>query len=224
MVTPERPKAVLFDLDNTLWHRDLAVRKVAAAQHTAFALSAAVAADAYVDRVLALDDRGRADKRVVYQQIVEDFDLPVELAPMLCAYFWETYGTFCETAPDASRVLATLRASGIRTGIITNGSVAVQDAKIARLGLAALTDVVLVSEREGIRKPDTAIFHRALSRIGVAARDAWFVGVDPDAYVRGARQAGLTAVWLQSRADAAPHAAHSISRLSELLALAGCHP
>jgi putative hydrolase of the HAD superfamily len=212
-------RAVLFDLDNTLWSRDDAVRRLATTQHSAFAELAVVPVAQYAQRVIALDDRGRVDKSVVYQQIVRDFDLPDALAVALYDHFWTMYATFCEPVPDAVAVLTALRAAGFKTGIVTNGTVAIQDPKIAGLGLAPFMDVILVSEREGIRKPDSAIFHRAVTRSGVEPSEAWFVGDHPDADVRGAAEAGLTAVWLRSWADAAPYAAHTISALSELLPL-----
>jgi putative hydrolase of the HAD superfamily len=79
-------------------------------------------------------------------------------------------------------------------------------------------DTVLTSEREGVRKPDAAIFDRALTRLGVDAASAWFVGDHPDADIRGASQAGLTAVWRKSWREAV-HATHTITALDELIPL-----
>jgi putative hydrolase of the HAD superfamily len=212
---------VLFDLDNTLWHRDDAVRRLAAAQHAAFPQLASVSLAAYVERVMALDDRGRADKPLVFERAVAGFGLPPDLAPALRDYFWSAYPEYCEPAPDAVRVLRMVRAAAMKTGLITNGHTAVQEAKIEQLGLAPLLDVVLVSEREGVRKPAPEIFRRALTRLAVGADEAWFVGDHPDADIRGAAGAGLTAVWLRSWADAAPEAAYAIGALGELLPLLG---
>ena len=206
MIAPCPPKTVLFDLDNTLWSRDAAVLRLAAAQHAAFAELASVPLDAYVHRLITVDDRGRTDKGLMYQQIVSEFDLPGGLVPTLRDHFWDTYQSFCTPAADAVPVLKALRGAGIKTGIITNGTVAVQDQKIVALGLDAWVDVILVSEREGVRKPEAEMFFRAVDRLSVEPRDAWFVGDHPDADVRGAAEAGMTAVlirtWVQSAPDA----------------------
>lgn len=211
--------AVLFDLDHTLWERDTAVRRLVAAQYDGSAALAAVPRDEYVERVLMLDDHGTADKKAMYEQVVREFGLQPSLAEELRTHFWANFKNYFEPVPDAFTVLNALRAAGLKTGIITNGSVAAQDAKISGLGLAPLMDVILVSEREGISKPDRAIFHRALDRLGVRPGAAWFVGDHPEFDVRGAAEAGLTAVWVRSWADAAPHATHTISALGELLPL-----
>lgn len=103
--------------------------------------------------------------------------------------------SFCRCFPEVPAALAGLRSNGVKLGIITNGTVAMQEFKIYQLGLAELVDEVLISEREGLRKPDRQIFERALLRLGVAAGETWFVGDHPIIDMRGAFDAGLTAVW-----------------------------
>ena len=60
---------------------------------------------------------------------------------------------------------------------------------------------------------------RALERLGVTADAAWFVGDNPDADIRGASEAGLTAVLRRPWSTESPHAAHAISSLDELIPL-----
>lgn len=212
-------QAVLFDLDHTLWERDAAVRRLFTAQHAGFAPLAAVPREEYVERIVMLDEHGVADKTAMYEQVVREFGLQPSLADALRTHFWANFKNYFEPVPDAFRVLNGLRAAGFKTGIITNGSIAAQDAKISGLGLAPLMDVILISEREGVSKPDQAIFQRALDRLGVHPGAAWFVGDHPEFDVRGAAEAGLTAVWVRSWATAAPQATYTISTLSELLPL-----
>lgn len=54
---------------------------------------------------------------------------------------------------------------------------------------------MLISEWEGLRKPDPAIFMRALTRLGVSAENALFVGDHPDNDIRASRNVGMKAVW-----------------------------
>ena len=70
-----------------------------------------------------------------------------------------------------------------------------QRRKIAALGLADAFDAILVSEEEGVRKPEAELFRRALARRGVAAHEALFVGDHPVADVVGAYRAGLKVAW-----------------------------
>jgi putative hydrolase of the HAD superfamily len=218
-------KAILFDLDGTLWDRDGAVSQLVQAQHRQFAELSHIPQADYVDRVVELDAHGFGDKREVYRQVASEFDLPPELATILHDDFWASYHLFYQPFPEVIPTLLRLAAEGLKLGIITNGKTAIQQAKIDGLGLGPLMDTILISEHEGVRKPDRAIFERALQRLGVTAEESWFVGDHPDADVRGAKEAGLTAVWRRSWTEA-PNATHPISSLDELLPLviAASHP
>ena len=100
--------------------------------------------------------------------------------------------------PAVSELVVTLnelRSRGVRLGIITNGTVRIQESTIDGLGLRQSLDVIVISEREGVRKPDAAIFNRALDSLGISAADAWFVGDNPDVDVAGALAVGVRAFW-----------------------------
>ena len=80
-------------------------------------------------------------------------------------------------------------------------------------------DVVLISEREGVRKPDREIFARALRRLELQADESWYVGDHPDVDIRGAADAGLAAVWRLTPYWPEPVAPHlRINGIDELLA------
>lgn len=211
-------QAVLFDLDGTLWDRDGAVRQLVHAQHTHFPELAHIPRDRYVDRVIELDAHGVGEKGAIYRQVVQEFALPAPLAGALLDHFWASYQQFYELYPEVLPTLRQLADQGLKLGIITNGNRVTQADKIRGLGLEPLMDTILISDREGVHKPDREIFNRALQRLGVPAAAAWFVGDHPEADVRGARDAGLTAVWRRSW-SVAEHAHHVITSLDELLSL-----
>ncbi len=94
--------------------------------------------------------------------------------------------------------LTELRATGIRTGLISDCA---EDIPVLwpQSPIAVLIDVPVFSAREGIAKPDPAIYLRACERLGVSPAAALYVG-DTAAEVVGADAAGLRAVRIQ-----APH-------------------
>jgi putative hydrolase of the HAD superfamily len=189
-------KVVLFDLDGTLFDRDAAVGDVFAEQHRAFELElAGVPRERFVERLLELDQHGHADKRTAYAVLVRELGLEATLDRRLYEHFREVYPRFGAPFPDVLTTLSALRARGLGLGLVTNGRVDTQAAKLERLGLEPLLDAVVISEREGVRKPDRRIFESALRRFGAAPAQAWHVGDHPMADVAGAHAAGLTAVW-----------------------------
>jgi putative hydrolase of the HAD superfamily len=210
----------LFDLDGTLWDRDGAVELIFRSQHRAFPELARIPGDRFVARAVALDNRGLRTKREVYQQIVNEFGLPLSLVNALHADFRARYHDVHALFPEVVPTLRRLAELGLKLGIITNGNASHQEPKIVGLGLAPLVDTILISGTEGVRKPDPAIFERALQRLGITADAAWFVGDNADVDVRGAKEAGMTAVLRRSSwSTSATHATHVISTLDELTPL-----
>ena len=189
-------KAVLFDLDGTLYDRDELVRVVAAAQFDEFREHLAGAdKNAFVDRVFALDAHGYKDRAALYSEVIAEFGLEAALANQLERDFTTRYFTSCSATPDTIDTLRLLKAHGLKVGVITNGAARLQSEKLLALGLSDYFDAVLISEAEGVRKPDAEIFRRALERCQVKAHEAAFVGDDPEADVFGAMAAGLQPIW-----------------------------
>jgi putative hydrolase of the HAD superfamily len=89
-------------------------------------------------------------------------------------------------------------------GLVSNGRAFLQGAVLRALEIEIFFDAVLISEAEGVRKPDAEIFHRALRRLDVGAEEAVYVGDHPEADICGARDAGLKAVWKRNRFWAPP--------------------
>ncbi len=189
-------KAVIFDLDGTLFDRDTSVRRLVGAQYDAYAAALAhVTKPAFVTRFMALDARGYVKKDVVYQQLVEEFAVRAVSAAELVGYFFAHYHRHCVPFPGLLEVLADLHGQGLRLGVITNGGMAFQLNTIRALGIESYFTAVLTSEAEGIKKPDPGIFHRAVARLGVEADESLFVGDHPVVDVMGARNAGLKGIW-----------------------------
>jgi putative hydrolase of the HAD superfamily len=119
-------------------------------------------------------------------------------SPAFDPCFAELYTHYAR--PDAWRVhadvpdaLRALRTRGLRLGVVSNFDGRLPGL-MAGLGLAPLVDAVTHSSLAGAAKPDPAIFHAALTRLGVAPPEALHVGDDPRADVEGARAAGMHAL------------------------------
>jgi len=68
-----------------------------------------------------------------------------------------------------------IRATGVRTALVTNNVAEFGDGWRAMVPVDELFDVVVDSCRAGCRKPDPKIFRMALDELGVAASDAVFL-------------------------------------------------
>lgn len=92
-------------------------------------------------------------------------------------------------------LLATLRASGVRTGVVTNGEPDRQLAKLDALGLGGAFDVVVVCDGTRVPcKPHPAGFQAALAALDVPASRALMVGDRIDYDIIPALELGMHAV------------------------------
>jgi putative hydrolase of the HAD superfamily len=92
--------------------------------------------------------------------------------------------------PDAVPALGALHDRGLRLVVVSNW-----DCSLPRVldscGLGEMLDGTITSAEAGARKPDPAIFERALELAGCAADEALHVGDTADEDVAGARAAGI---------------------------------
>jgi putative hydrolase of the HAD superfamily len=188
-------RAVFFDLDGTLYDRDAAIRRIAGEQFDAFRPELGVEEKVFIDRLSELDDHGHNRHPRLHHALVESFGLAAGLGDRLEEYFRAHYSNHCRITRESFATLSALKAGGKKLGLITNGPTERQSRKINHMGIASLFDTILISEAEGIRKPDLRIFQRALDRCGVLAGQSMFVGDHPEIDVEGARNAGMVPVW-----------------------------
>lgn len=108
--------------------------------------------------------------------------------------------------PGAVEALRTLRAAGLRLGVLANQPASARD-DLARCGGLALLDDVWLSEQVGLEKPDPAFFRLALDAWRLPAAHVAYVGDRPDLDVAPARALGFHTV----RVLLGPHA-HEVER------------
>jgi len=192
-------QAVLFDLDETLIRRDIAIRKFIASQYERFSRAmGSVRPEDYASTFLAAEDDGRIDKAKVYPAFVQSLGLKGLNADELLADYRQRYPSFATLNPGAADTLGALHEQGFKLGIVTNGNAQVQNGKIDAIGLRSLLSSVIISETVGLNKPDPAIFSLAANGLGLGVGDCMFVGDNPAVDIVGADNAGMTGVWFRA--------------------------
>ena len=98
-------RAVLFDLDGTLYDRDRVVRAIVNDQLETFRALSNVDRTRYAARVIELDSHGYCLTRDVYATVTREFDLGSGMADQLVTHFWETFDRFCMLGDDVKVTL-----------------------------------------------------------------------------------------------------------------------
>ena len=126
--------------------------------------------------------------------------------------------------PEVPEVLRRVKAAGMRTAILSNGSPAMLDPLVKNAGLDDLFDAVLSVEAAGVYKPHRKVYQLAVDRLGVPASAIAFQSSNAwDAY--GASAFGMKVVWCNrygQRPERLPGAPdREVTTLADLPALVG---
>jgi putative hydrolase of the HAD superfamily len=98
-----------------------------------------------------------------------------------------------EARPGMIELLATLRATGFRLGIVANQPATLPD-KLRRLGMADLFDSVDGSATFGLRKPDPRLFLAVCARLSAEPSECLMVGDRIDNDIVPARLLGMRTI------------------------------
>lgn len=189
-------KAVLFDLDGTLLDRDASVYRFIENQYDRWFESLGhIPKMDYINRFIELDHHGYVWKDKVYQAMVVEFNLSPLSSEELFKDFLVFFKKSVVSFPNLVNTLDALQQQSIPLGMITNGKTQFQRNNIEALGIKHFFETILISEEEGIKKPDPAIFHKAARQLNVPIEECLFVGDHPVNDVKGARNAGLLSAW-----------------------------
>ena len=188
--------AVLFDLDNTLIDRDRARDRFFSYLLTTYFPHLSPEEAAWADRMQtmrALDRGGRGSKAAIHDYLFGG--RPVMSPRAFTELMRGKLASYASWSDGAVPLLKYLRAKRHPMALVTNGSNS-QRAKIDAIGATVYFDTVLISEQEGIAKPDPAIFTQAMSRLNAAPERSVFVGDSLEHDMVGARKAGMMTVYL----------------------------
>jgi len=126
---------------------------------------------------------------------------------------WERHDNF-ELYDDVVPVLATLRAAGLKIGLVSNSARDVHAfARHHRLDI----DAGITSFAHGKTKPHASIFRAVLDLLEVSPEDAAMVGDSVEADIEGARAVGMRAILL----DRVGRYSEFVPRVADLHALPG---
>ncbi|NHZ34436.1 HAD family hydrolase [Massilia rubra] len=215
--TPRRtwPKAILFDLDDTLWPIAPVILQAEQTLHAWLHSNAPRVAERFT-----IDALRQARLALLAQQPEFELDLgALRRAGLLSAFeaagedgakveqaMVHFYAARNAVIPYDDVVPGLLRLKGrSMLGSVTNGN-----ADLQAIGLSHHFKVSVAASQFGRAKPDAAIFLAACAELGVDPADAVYVGDDVLLDVQGAQRAGLRAVWL-NRTGSERHLEHGVA-------------
>jgi len=235
------PRAILFDLDDTLirayaqpeeaWTRLLHIFSAHLDAHDPASIErvrAAIMGEAkafWNDRAEAA--KWRIDipgaRRLSVRRGLEALGRADDaLADRIADAFTEMRRQEYRLYPDAHATVDALRDAGVKLALITNGAGVTQRAKIERFDLAHRFHHIQIEGEFGQGKPELDVYRHALEKLGCDACDAWMVGDNYEWEVVAPQSLGICGIWydpfdagIPAHATAKPSCV--IKRLAELV-------
>jgi putative hydrolase of the HAD superfamily len=204
-------KAVIFDLDDTLFDRNAAQIQVVKLivdrfPQTFQGLEQERIVEAFLesDRLSTIDfeasepSEGLRDKRT--KSFLQLLGVDEENADAITEMYVSDYPKI--NIPISGAVNAVKELSNkFLLAVITNGLPDVQYRKIEAIGLKDIFSAIVLSEELGIRKPDPEIFLYAAHALRVQPAECLFVGDSYRNDIIGAKTSGMKACWYNCKSS-----------------------
>ncbi len=201
-------KAVLFDLDNTLYDYDSAHQKALKAVYKVLKKHINLSfikftklfnlSKAEIHRELS--GTASAHNRTLYfQRMIEKTHNTVKPEMILRLYnaYWDTLLKNMKLRKGVLNTLKTLRKKGLKIAVVSDLTTNIQLRKIKHLKISKYIDVLVTSEEAGSEKPHQIMFLLTLKKLGVQPKEAIMVGDNSITDVEGANAVELDTVLLK---------------------------
>ncbi|HPX73490.1 MAG: putative HAD-hydrolase [Euryarchaeota archaeon ADurb.BinA087] len=214
-------KAVLFDMDNTLF--DLVHAKTMACRRVTATLGAGDPGELFS---YFLRRQGEFDDPENIRDFMQDHTCYERERFVKCVSIYREEQTRNLTLyPGVEQTLASLTSSGFCLGIVTDAHTEDAYLRLGATGLSRYFDHVVTHEMTGAHKPSSLPFLLALVRLNATARETLLVGDSPRRDIAPAGILGMCTVYArygdrfsQPKSDGgADHAIDSFPELLEIL-------
>ena len=211
-------KAILFDLDGTLLDRQSSLIKFIDYQYDKFIdYLNHIDKNAFKSKFIELDQNGYVWKDKVYAQLINIFNIiDLSVDDLLDDYIYN-FCNQCLPYPNLKETLDILSSNGYKLGIITNGKYPFQYDNIKSLQIEQYMDIILVSEKEDIKKPNPLIFERAAKKLNVDLCECLFVGDSFKNDYEAFRSAGMHSIYKLNNENKIYTTTNYIKSLYELI-------
>ncbi len=97
--------------------------------------------------------------------------------------------------PGAHETVDGLKECGVRLALITNGAAEPQRAKVVRFALEHRFDHIQIEGEHGFGKPEEQAYTHAMAALGVGPHETWMVGDNLEWEIAAPQRLGIWAIW-----------------------------
>ncbi len=199
-------KAVIFDIDNTMYSFD-AAHKVAMAALCAytektFGMSASETKELAAKCMDIITERLGDNCAAIHNRLIRfqcfleqigsaDYQKAMEMYHT----YWDTLLEVMEPEAGLLPLLGRLKEKGIRIGIGSDMTSYIQYKKLEKIGALEYLDFLVTSEEAGTEKPTPQFFELCAKKAGCKPEECVFIGDSLKKDVAGSTDFGMTGIW-----------------------------
>ncbi|MGW7898358.1 HAD family hydrolase [Staphylococcus shinii] len=193
-------KAILFDLDGTILDRETSLKNFIDVQYDKFSnYLKHIEKITFKNKFIELDQNGYVWKDKVYTQLIDYFNISHLMPNIFLNDYTTNFWKHCLPYPNLYKTLKLLTENNYKLAIITNGKFPFQYNNIKALKVDKYMEVILVSEKEEVKKPNPLIFERAAKKLGVKLNECIFVGDSLENDYKASKSAGMYAIYKSNK-------------------------
>lgn len=193
-------KAVVFDLDHTLFDRYETIKHVASNLHNYFKLNPNLSLKQITELMISTDKNyvhkgwDRIETEIAKLGIFLQDLKPQEYHNAVMNEFMKVAVPFDFTIP----CLEQLRSAGYKTALITNGIPKLQRKKLEMLKIYELFDYIYIGGEHEFSKPNVQPFIETAKMLSVTPYECVYVGDNPVNDIEPSRKAGYIPIHVQT--------------------------
>ena len=198
-------KAVVFDLDNTLYAYDPLDQEAGQRVQDFTCRMLGISKDRYqeayqfgrAETKRKLGNVASSHNRLLYfQKMLEYMKVkPMPLSLQMYEMYWGTFLEKMQLFPGARSLIDSLCEKGIMIAVCTDLTAHIQHRKLIALGLSDDIFCLVTSEEAGREKPASEMFALCLEKLGLPAEEVCYIGDNYSKDIVGAKACGMKAIW-----------------------------
>jgi putative hydrolase of the HAD superfamily len=146
------------------------------------------------------------DLEIIFSDILKENGLNSPfLAESCCKLFRLLSRERFQLFPDSLPVLEDMRKSKYPLAVVSDAQKVFCPEESEILGIRQFFKFFILSTDFGFRKPDSRLFTIACTLLGITPSDVVYIGNDPEADVKGAKQVGMQAILLDRNSTNSNH-------------------
>lgn len=198
-------KAVVFDLDNTLYAYDPLDQEAGQRVQDFTCRMLGISKDRYqeayqfgrAETKRKLGNVASSHNRLLYfQKTLEYMKVkPMPLSLQMYEMYWGTFLEKMQLFPGVRSLIDSLCEKGIMIAVCTDLTAHIQHRKLIALGLSDDIFCLVTSEEAGREKPASEMFALCLEKLGLPAEEVCYIGDNYSKDIVGAKACGMKAIW-----------------------------